>query len=171
MSLLENLIATTVATSDISKSCLLFIFSQGTRKIYPAGEFLFHQGDPLLWVGIIEEGMVELVRDKGGANCFVSVLSRGATIAEAAMTGNAAHEVSAYTRNGATVWQVPTEVLQTIFQIHTDIYYRLIARFALKQRYAADQLGHTQEILQKNYARIIEEGWVSKDVLDYILQP
>jgi CRP-like cAMP-binding protein len=171
MSLLENLIATAAATSKISEKDLMFVFSQGVRKIYPAGEYLFQEGTPCLWVGIIEDGLVELIRDKGVASGLISVLARGATIVETAMTGGVVHDVSAYTRKGATVWQVPIEALQSIFQIHADIYYRLIARFAMKQRYAADQLRQTQKTLWTNYDQIMQEGWLSKEILDYILKP
>jgi CRP-like cAMP-binding protein len=171
MSLLENLIATTVATSGISEDDLLFVFSKGERKVYSAGEYLFQEGDPYLWAGIIEDGLVELARKQGDANTLISVLSKGATIAEAAFMGGVAHDVSAYTRKGATVWQVPIEALQTTFQIQTDVYYRTVAGYALEYRYAADKLRQAKEILRKDYERIIKEGWVSKDDLDYILKP
>jgi aspartate ammonia-lyase len=171
MSLIENLLATTVATSEMSESDLLFVFSKGERKHYPAGEYLFQEGTPCLWIGIIEDGLIELVREKGGSQTLISVLSKGGTIAEAGMMGNVAHNVSAFTRAGATVWQVPVEIMQTTLQIQPDIYYRLIARVALKQRYAAEQLGQSQAALQKNYDQIVKEGWLSREALDYILKP
>lgn len=169
MPILENLIVSTVATSQISESDLLFLFSKGERRIYSAGEYLFQEGDPCLWIGIIEDGLVELLSGKDGETALISVLSRGVIIDEAAMTGNAFHDVSAYTRNGATVWQVPIDVLTAAFQTHPEMYFRIIARFAIRQRYAADKLEHTQETLQSNYDWILKENWLSKAVLDYIL--
>jgi len=40
MSLLESLLETTVATSEMSKDDLLFLFSKGERKTYAPGEYL-----------------------------------------------------------------------------------------------------------------------------------
>lgn len=171
MSVLENLIATTVATSEITESDLLFIFSRGERKVYSAGEYLFREGEPCRWVGIIEDGLVELAQAIANEDLLISILSKGTTIAEAAMSGGVTHAVSAYTRTGAIVWQVPVEDLQAMFQAQPDLYYRLVAGFALEQRYIAGQLQQKREILQKNYDRIVQEGWVSKELLDYILKP
>lgn len=171
MSTLENLIAVAVATSEISEGDLLFIFSRGERKIYPAGEYLFQEGAPCQWVGIIEDGEVELTQKIANDDILLSIPSKGATLAEAAMTGAVTHDVSACTRKGATVWQVPVEELQAMFQAQPDLYYRLIAGFALEQRYVAGKLLQTRETLQKNYDQIVQEGWVSKDMLDYILKP
>lgn len=171
MSVLENLIATTVATSEITESDLLFIFSRGERKTYPAGEYLFREGEPCRWVGIIEDGLVELTQNIANEDLLISILSKGATIAGAAMVGAVTHEVSAYTRNGATVWQVPVEELQAMFQAQPDVYYRLVAGFALEQQYVAGQLRQNREVLLKNYDQIVQKGWVRKDILDYTLKP
>ena len=171
MSVLENLIATTVATSEITESDLLFIFSRGERKVYPAGEYLFREGEPCKWVGIIEDGLVELARKIENDDVLISILSKGATLADGAMTGLVTHEVSAYTRKGATVWQVSLEDLKAMFQAQPDVYYRLIGGFALEQQHVAGKLGKSTEILRKNYDQIVKEGWVNKNVLDYILKP
>ncbi len=170
MSVLENLIATTVATSEITESDLLFIFSRGERKTYAAGEYLFREGEPCLWVGIIEDGLVELARKIVGDDVLISIVSKGATIAGAAITGGVTHAVSAYTREGVTVWQVPVEDLQAMFQAQPDVYYRLVAGYALEQQYIAEQLQQNREALREKYDRIIQEGWVSKGLLDYILK-
>jgi len=170
MSLLENLIATTAATSDLSENELLFVFSKGERKFYGPGEYLFHEGTPNFWAGIIEDGIVELVRERNGVANLVAVLSRGATIAEEAMLGDFDHTVSAFSRTGVTVWQVPCFIIQTTKQNHPDIYFRLIGRVAQKQRFAAEQLALTAEVLRENRNQVLQEGWLSKESLEYILK-
>ena len=170
MSLLESLLETTVATSEMSKDDILFLFSKGERKTYAPGEYLFHESSPRLWTGIIEDGLVELVRERHDSATFISVLSKGALIAEAAIIGDSNHDVSAFTRNGVTVWQVPREIWQTARQSCPDIYYRNVARVATRLRYAADQLLPVKALLAENHAQLLQEKWVSKEVLDYILK-
>lgn len=170
MSLLETLLATTVATSEMTESDLLFVFSKGERKFYPPGESLFHESAPGQWAGIVEDGLIELSRDLNGSKTLISVLSRGATIADYAIMGDTTHDVTAFTRTGSTVWQVPCEIWQATRQSHPDIYYRLVSRVALRQSYAANQLPRTMETLRNNSARILQEGWLDKGVLDYILK-
>jgi aspartate ammonia-lyase len=170
MSVLENLLASAVATSEMSESDLLFVFSKGERKHYKPGEYLFHEGSPCLWAGIIEDGLVELVRGESNSTALVSVISKGATIAEPAMFGDAGHNVSAFTRTGATVWQVPGEIWQATRLSHPDIYYRLVGRIAIRYRYAADQLPLAKAALLINCDQIMQEGWLTRETLDYILK-
>jgi CRP-like cAMP-binding protein len=171
MSLFEDLLATMVSTSEMSESDLLFLFSKGERKRYAPGEYLFHAGSPNLWAGIIEDGRVEMERERNGSKTLISVLSKGATIAETAIMGGTNHDASAFTRSGVTVWQVRSEIWQATRQSHPDIYYRIVGRVALRLRYAADQLNLYRETLREHYDQVRQEGWLSKEVLDDILKP
>jgi len=172
MSLLENLLETAVATSEMSESDILFLFGKGERKTYAPGEYLFHEATPRLWAGIIEDGRVELVREgQEGASTLLSVLSKGALIAEGAIMSDSSHDVSAFTRKGVTVWQVPREIWQTAKESFPDIYYRHVARLAMRLRYASEQLVLARELLASNYDLLLQEKWVSKEALEYILKP
>lgn len=171
MSLLESMLETAVATSEMSKDDLHFIFSQGERKVYAPGDYLFHESTPRLWAGIIEDGLVEVIRERNGATTFLSILAKGAMIAETAILGDSSHDASAFTRSGATVWQVPSNIWQTIRQSYPDVFYRNVGRIATKQRYAAEQLAVARELLAANQEQIRQEGWLSKEDLDYILKP
>ncbi|HEY5975392.1 MAG TPA: aspartate ammonia-lyase, partial [Geobacteraceae bacterium] len=65
-------------------------------------------------------------------------------IGEGAVLDDSPHASSAFSRTGATVWQVPRDVWKAVQQSNPDIYYRIVARVAQRQserlRYAADQL-------------------------------
>lgn len=171
MSLLDNLLASAVATSEMSESDLLFIFSKGERKFYAAGEYLFHEGAPCSWAGIIEDGLVEIELERNGSRNLISVLAKGATLAEAAIMIDTVNSASAFTRSGATVWQVPREIWMATRQSHPDIYYRIVGRVASRLRYAADQLALARAALLINCDQVIQEGWLNKEVLEYIIKP
>ncbi|MRR38680.1 cyclic nucleotide-binding domain-containing protein, partial [bacterium] len=144
MSLLETMIANAAASSGMSESDLLFVFNKGSRKSYAPGEYLYHESTPRLWAGIVEEGEVEIIRGLHGSTTHLSTLAKGAMIAEGALMDESPHTASAFTRTGATVWQVPRDVWKSVQQSQPDIFYRILARVAQRQserlRYAADQL-------------------------------
>jgi len=144
MTLLETMLSKAAPSMGISESDLMFVFSKGERKTYEAGEYLFHESSPRLWAGIVEEGEVSIVRGLHGSTKHLSTLAMGAMIGEGALMDETPHSTSAFTRSGATVWQVPQHIWQTLKQSHPDIFYRIVARVAKRQnerlRYAADQL-------------------------------
>jgi len=142
--LLESMIATATAATGISRDDLIHVFGKGERKSYAAGEYLFHESSPRLWAGIVEEGEVEIVRGLHGSTTHLSTLAMGAMIGEGALLDETPHSASAFTRKGATIWQVPREVWESERENSPGIFYRLVARVAQRQaerlRYAADQL-------------------------------
>ncbi|CAG0934856.1 Aspartate ammonia-lyase [Rhodocyclaceae bacterium] len=144
MSLLQSLIVTASTATGISQNDLIFVFGKGQRKTYAPGEYLFHESSPRLWAGIVEEGEVEIGRGLHGTTTHLSTLAMGAMIGEGALLDETPHSTSAFTRTGATVWQVPREVWESTRENHPDIFYRLVARVAQRQaerlRLAAEQL-------------------------------
>lgn len=144
MSLLEKMISTASAATGIPVSDLMFVFGKGERTLYEPGGYLFHESSPRLWAGIVEEGEVEIVRGLHGATTHLSTLAMGAMLGEGAVLDDSSHTSSAFTRSGATVWEVPREVWKSLQQSNPDIYYRIVARIAQRQaerlRYVSDQL-------------------------------
>jgi len=144
MKLLESMLETATAATGISRDDLIHVFGKGERKSYAAGEYLFHESSPRLWAGIVEEGEVEIVRGLHGSTTHLSTLAMGAMIGEGALLDETPHSASAFTRKGATIWQVPREVWESERENSPGIFYRLVARVAQRQaerlRYAADQL-------------------------------
>jgi aspartate ammonia-lyase len=144
MTLIGNMLVTASTAMGISLTDLKFVFDMGERRSYAPGEYLFHEASPRLWAGIVEEGEVAIVLGLHGTATHLSTLAMGAMIAEGAVLDDSPHTASAFTRIGATVWQVPREVWKSIQQSRPDIYYRIVARIAQRQaerlRHAADQL-------------------------------
>ena len=116
-------IATDVGVDDIRA-----ILIEGNRKIYGAGEYLFHESMPRRWVGIIEEGEVELLRGLHGSATVIAVLGKGALIGEGALLSELPHTASAVTRGGVTVWQVSRETSERVREQQPEIFYRVVAR-------------------------------------------
>jgi len=114
MAILEKLLGTAANDTGISQSDLVFVFSKGERKTYAPGEYLFHESSPRLWAGIIEEGEIQIVRGLHGSTTHLSTLAMGAMIGEGALLDETPHSTSAFTRNGATVWQVPREIWESV---------------------------------------------------------
>src|SRR5512138_2452082 len=130
MNLLESMMVTATTATGISKDDLLFVFGKGERKNYAPGEYLFHESSPRLWAGIVEEGEVVIVRGLHGSAKHLSTLAMGAMISEGALLDETPHSASAFTRTGATVWQVPRDIWKSAKQSHPDIFYRIVARIA-----------------------------------------
>ena len=144
MSLLESMLVTASAATGIPQVDLLFVFNKGERKVYAPGEYLFHESSPRLWAGIVEKGEVEIVCGLHGTTTHLSTLAMGAMIGEGAIMDDSSHTTSAFSRAGATVWQVPREIWKATQQSNPEIFYRIVARVFQRQserlRYAADQL-------------------------------
>ncbi|MEY3896397.1 MAG: hypothetical protein RLZZ214_1917, partial [Verrucomicrobiota bacterium] len=57
---------------------LAALIGEGESYSYPAGAWLFHESMPRLWMGIVEEGEVEIVRGNHGHTTRLATLTRGA---------------------------------------------------------------------------------------------
>lgn len=77
-----NRIATLAATLAIAPEELVDIVSQGASHFYPSGAYLFHESTPRLWMGIVEEGEVEIVRGGHGSTTRLATLTRGTAFSE-----------------------------------------------------------------------------------------
>ena len=114
--------------TDVGVDDIRAILIEGYRKSYGAGEYLFHESMPRRWVGIIEEGEVELLRGLHGSATDIAVLGKGALIGEGALLTELPHTASAVTRGGVTVWQVSRETSERVREQQPEIFYRVVAR-------------------------------------------
>jgi aspartate ammonia-lyase len=55
-------------TMGISAVDLAAIISRGASHSYKAGDYLYHESTPRLWMGIVEEGEIEIVRGLHGSS-------------------------------------------------------------------------------------------------------
>ena len=96
----------------VTKSDLEDFFNRGEQKTYEAEEWLFHESTPRRWGGIILDGEVEIVRGVHGSTKHYAVLGDGQMISEDAFLGDLPHTSGAFTRHGATVWQITMKQIE-----------------------------------------------------------
>ncbi|MCE5334799.1 MAG: aspartate ammonia-lyase [Desulfobacteraceae bacterium] len=123
------------------------IVDHGIRMVYSAGEWLFHESMPRLWVGVVESGEVRLVRGLHGAEISLGTLGAGAMIAESTLLHDSAHSTSAFTPTGAVVLQVPRESLELLRQNKPSVFYKIVAQAAKR---ISDRLQEATEKLLAN---------------------
>jgi len=123
----------------ISTDELAAFVERGTSHAYRAGDYLFHESAPRLWLGIVQEGEVEVVRGLYGRTVPVTTLAPGAVFGEGVMLDELPHSASAVTRTGARVWQIPREILDDLRARQPGVFYRMVGRVArqLSARLAA----------------------------------
>jgi aspartate ammonia-lyase len=105
-------------------------FDHGEQRTYAAEEWLFHESTPRRWGGIILDGEVEIVRGLHGSTRHYAVLGAGQMISEDAFLGDVPHSSGAFTRLGATVWQITTDQIDAFRTAKPELFYRIVARVA-----------------------------------------
>jgi len=129
---------------------LAAIVDRGTTATYEAGACLFHESTPRQWLGIVTAGEVEIVRGLHGRRTHLATLTPGALVSEGVLLDECAHSAGAYARaGGATVHQVPRDVLEQVRSAKPELYYRVVARVAQRisdrLRAASEQLADRTE--------------------------
>ena len=99
---------------------------------------MFHESTPYHWMGIIEEGAVEIVRGLHGDEHLLYTLGKGSMVSEGAILGNTAHIASGRTRTGAWVWVITRETMDLVRKQNPEAYYRVVARVGQR---LADRVG------------------------------
>lgn len=144
MILTEQIIKQASQASGIREEDLHAFFSQGEERTYQANEWLFHESTPREWAGIVLDGDVQLVRGLHGVSRRIGSLIAGALVSEGALLEGDAHSTGAFTRQGATVWQISRKKIESYREAKPDIFYRIIARVAVninkRLRVISDQM-------------------------------
>ncbi len=110
---------------------LAAFFAQGEERTYAPGEWLFQQSTPRRWAGILLTGAIEIVRGLHGASRHVATMNEGSLISEGLLLDDDAHANGAFTRGGATVWQISRERLLAFRDRCPPVYYRIVSRVAV----------------------------------------
>ena len=88
-------IATLAQTMGVSAVDLAAIIARGTSQTYKAGDYLYHESTPRLWMGIVEEGEIEIVRGLHGSSVRLATLTPGTGFSEGVMLEDLPHSGSA----------------------------------------------------------------------------
>ena len=125
-------IATAAKRIGIPAEDLTSVMEQGAVATYPAGDFLFRESTPRLWLGIVLEGEVKVVRGAQAKSVTLATLVPGALISEGVMLDDAPHSTRAFAPQGAQVWQISKGNLEKIRAQKPDVYYRIVGRIAAR---------------------------------------
>ena len=101
MTMLERAIAAAANAVGADPQDLRGLATGATLREWQPEEWLFHESTPYHWMGIIEEGEVEIVRGLHGDEHLLYTLGKGSMVSEGAILGNTAHFASGRTRTGA----------------------------------------------------------------------
>ena len=127
---IDEILKTVSERIGVDQSDLKDFFAHGEQHTYEAEEWLFHESTPRKWAGLVLDGEVEIVRGLHGSTKHLAVLVPGALISESAFLDEVPHGTGAFTRLGATVWQISRNGIETFREKKPDVFYRIIARVA-----------------------------------------
>ena len=130
MSKIDEVLKRASQRMEVAESDLQDFFSRGEQKTYAAEEWLFHESTPRQWAGLVVEGEVEIVRGLHGSTKHLVALAPGALISESAFLDDQPHANGAFTRHGATIWQMPRDQIETFRAEKPELFYRIMARVA-----------------------------------------
>jgi aspartate ammonia-lyase len=108
MSFSQTRITTLAAIMSIPAEELAAIIGRGASHFYPAGAWLFHESTLRLWMGIVEEGEVEIVRGNHGSTTRLATLRRGSAFSEGVLLDYLPHYASGVAMTDVRVWRDST---------------------------------------------------------------
>jgi aspartate ammonia-lyase len=137
-------IATLAQTMGVSATDLAAIIARGASHSYKAGDYLFHESTPRLWMGIVEEGEIEITRGLHGSSVRLATLMPGAAFSEGVMLDDLPHSGSAIALTVGRVWQIPRTVFEEVRGAKPELFYRMVGhvarRLSARLRAAGEQL-------------------------------
>jgi aspartate ammonia-lyase len=130
MILTHERIATLAATLAIAPEELVDIVGQGAAHVYPSGAYLFHESTPRLWMGILEEGEVEIVRGNHGSTTRLATLTPGSAFSEGVLLDDLPHAASGVALGDVRVWLIPRAVFEKVREDRPEVFYRMVGHIA-----------------------------------------
>jgi aspartate ammonia-lyase len=151
MTLNENTVADAARRIGIEPAELGAVLRRGAPVKYKGGDYLFHTSTPRRWMGIVLDGEVELLHGQQGRTVTVARAESGAILSEGVMLDASAHDTSAVTRRGATVWQIPREEIERVRQENPALFYRIVGQVA---RRISERLRTVTELLATGHGTV-----------------
>jgi aspartate ammonia-lyase len=130
MILSDDRIAMLAATMSIEPQELAAIIRQGASHEYPAGAYLFHESTPRLWMGIVEEGEIEIVRGSHGRSVRLATLTRGSAFGEGVLLDDLPHYASGVALTDVRVWLIPRATFDEMRVVNPEVFYRMVGHVA-----------------------------------------
>ncbi len=120
------------------------LFGLLKKVFYPAGEYVFRQGEEPSHIYIIESGEIKIVADEDGTSLELFAFEVGQCLGETSVIGVQPHSVSAVTSRDTELIVLSREALLTIFNRDKELFGILILNIA---REACRRLQHADETL------------------------
>jgi aspartate ammonia-lyase len=117
-------------TMAIQPDELEVLIGQGRTHLFPAGTYLFHESMPRLWMGIVEEGEIEIIRGNHGSSTRLATLTRGTAFSEGVLLDDLPHSASAVALTEVKVRLIPREVFEKIRAEQPEVFYRMVGHVA-----------------------------------------
>ena len=127
---LDDILESVSKKMGVAQADLKDFFKRGEQVTYAAEDWLFHESTPRQWAGLVIDGEVTIVRGLHGTTRHLAELTTGALIGESAFLEEGSHGTGAFTRAGATVWQISQGALAAFRKEKPDLFYRIVARVA-----------------------------------------
>jgi aspartate ammonia-lyase len=130
-------------TMAIPAADLAALIAAGESHSYPTGAYLFHESTPRLWMGIVEEGEIEIVRGNHGSSTRLATLARGAAFGEGVLLDDLPHSASGVALTDVKVRLIPRKVFEKIRMENPEVFYRMVGHVARRlssRLQAANQL-------------------------------
>ncbi len=170
MSLDHDTLSAAAKRIGIAIEELAAVAGQGKEVTYAAGDYLFHESTPRLWLGIVLEGEIEITRGAQTRSVVVATLASGAVLSEGVMLDDAPHAANAVTRQGARVWQIAKADLEKTRQDNPEVFYRIAARVAARLserlRLAAERIAGERSATVVTSVRLEHDSLGEREVPD-----
>jgi aspartate ammonia-lyase len=171
MLLNPDTIAAAAKRIGISAGDFTAVLEGGESVTYKAGDYLHHESTPRLWLGIVLEGDVEIVRGAQARTTVLAILAPGAILSEGVMLDDSPHSASAVTRKGAAVWQISRATLDQVRKDKPEIYFRIVGRIAARiserLRLAAERIAREKEHTLISTVRSEHDSLGEREVPDH----
>lgn len=171
MSLQLDTIAAAAKRIGIATEDLAAVAQQGSAVSYGAGDYLYHEGTPRLWLGLVLEGEVQIERGAQARTVTLATLLPGAVFSEGVMLDDAPHAANALTQKGAKVWQISRAELEKVRAEKPDIFYRIVGRIAARLserlRFAAERIAGEKSATVVSSVRTEHDSLGEREVPDH----
>lgn len=171
MSLQLDTIAAAAKRIGIATEDLAAVAQQGSAVSYAAGDYLYHEATPRLWLGLVLEGEVQIERGAQARTVTLATLMPGAVFSEGVMLDDAPHAANALTQKGAKVWQISRAELEKVRAEKPEIFYRIVGRIAARLserlRFAAERIAGEKSATVVSSVRTEHDSLGEREVPDH----
>ncbi|RBP38037.1 aspartate ammonia-lyase [Roseimicrobium gellanilyticum] len=171
MSLQLDTIAAAAKRIGIATEDLAAVMQQGSAVSYAAGDYLYHEATPRLWLGLVLEGEVQIVRGAQARTVTLATLVPGAVFSEGVMLDDAPHAANALTHQGAKVWQISRADLEKVRTEKPELFYRIVGRIAARLserlRFAAERIAGEKSATVVSSVRTEHDSLGEREVPDH----